>query len=293
MKAKKKPRGTKARVQAYKKRSAYIGTAIIVAILVAVIFVSSSLIYSLINPSPNHHINRDQTNNQPSQSKAAIVDQASLSPAGGLNETFIEKATNILRQGGYIVDYYPGAQVTVEFYKELPTHGYGLIIFRVHSTATERRDGEWIETPVCFFTSEPYTPKKYRYEQLTDQTVMVSYTGQPPYYFGIMPKFVASSMKGSFQNTIIVMTGCEGLDTPKMAEKFTQKGAKAYIGWDKPIFFSHTDAATIHILRHLIRDKQTIHQAVEQTMEEVGPDPADNSILRYYPLEAEDYTIES
>ena len=41
--------------------------------------------------------------------------------------------------------------------------------------------------------------------------------------------------------------------------------------------------ATTQLLKHLITEKQTIKQAVENTKSEVGSDPVDGSILLYYP----------
>lgn len=288
MKAKKKVKGTKARVQAYKKRLAYIATAITGAILIAIISISTFLIYSHLNPSPNQTINADQTNNQPLKPKAAIIDHLSLTAP---NQTFIQTATNILKNAGYTVDYYPGEEVTVEFYRKLPTHGHKLIILRVHS-ATDPRYG-W----VGFFSSEPYSETKYVYEQLTDRVTGASYTYPPsegePIYFGITPSFVTSSMEGRFQNTTIVMMGCDGLKYTSMAKALINKGAKAYIGWNELVQASHTDKATTHLLQHLITEKQTIKEAVEKTTEEVGPDPIEKGVLLYYPLEAGNYTIQN
>jgi len=88
------------------------------------------------------------------------------------------------------------------------------------------------------------------------------------------------------------MMDCEGLSNTWMAQAFVEKGAKVYIGWDKGIFFSHADAATIDLLQYLLLEKQTINQAVENTMKEVGADPAENSLLAYYPPEVGDQTIE-
>ena len=290
MRAKRKPKGTKARVQAYKKRSAYIGIAIILAVLVAIIAASSFLIYSHLNSSPNQTISPDQTNNPTSQPKAAIVDHLSLTAP---NQTFIQKATNTLEQAGYAVDYYPGGRVTVEFYRNLPTHDYRLIILRVHSTAAELEDEGFIETPVCLFTSEAHTTSKYFLDQWFGRIVQVSYTmPAPPYYFGIMPEFVTSSMNGRFPDSIIIMMGCEGLNNTKMAEAFIQKGVEVYIGWKGAVSASHTDQATTQLLQQLIIEKQTIKKAVTETMKEVGPDPAYASLLLYYPHEVEDQTIE-
>ena len=164
----------------------------------------------------------------------------------------------------------------------------------MHSTAAELQDEEFVETPVCLFTSEPYSTKTYLYEQLTDQIVMVSYTmPQPPYYFGIMPEFVAQSMKGSFQNSIIIMMGCEGLNNTKMAEAFIEKGAKAYISWKGMVSAPHTDQATTHLLQHFLIEKQTLKEAISETSKDAGPDPIYKSLLTYYPLEAGDYTIQN
>jgi hypothetical protein len=272
MNVKKKRLGTKAQMRAEKERERRIGTVIFTALILIVVLFSAYFGYTLLSQPQNQTLSQE-----PSQPKAAIVDQLSLTFP---NQTFIEAATNILKQAGYTIDYYPGEKVNVEFYRNLPTHGYKIIILRVHSS--ER----------TLFTSEPYSQTKYVYEQLTDQLHIASYTmPHPPYYFAIVSKFVSSSMKGTFQNTIIIMMGCKGLNNTKMAEAFVQKGAKAYIGWNKGVSADHTDTATISLLQHLIIEKQTIKQAVENTMKEVGPDPAYNSQLAYYPLEAGDTCV--
>ena len=284
MKGGKKPKGAKARVQAYKKRVAYIGTAITVVILVTIIAVSSFFIYSYLSPSPNQAINPDQTNNQPSQPKAAIVDHLSLTAP---NQTFKQTATTILEEAGYTVDYYPGEEVTVEFYRNLPTHGYSLIVLRVHSATTVGYRS------LGLFSSEVRSTTKYVYEQLTEQLVGARFPNDETEYFGISPLFVLHSMKGRFQNTTIIHMGCDGLVHTTMAEAFRQKGAKVYISWDGDVLASHTDQATTHLLQHLIAEKQTIEHAVTKTREKVGPDPAYKSLLVYYPLEAGDQTIEA
>jgi len=227
---------------------------------------------------------------EPEVHKAALVDHLSLSFP---NQSFIDNVTEILEQAGYTVDYYPGEEVTVEFYRNLPTHGYRLIILREHSSATQLQGKEIVESPVGFFTSEPYSQTKYVYEQLTGQ-LMAAYYPMPEssYYFAILPKFIAANTEGRFQNTIIVMMGCEGLTNTKMAEAFVEKGAKAYISWSDSVSASHTDQATIYLLQHLVTEKQTIEQAVETTMKEVGPDPVYNSLLISYPISSGNYIIE-
>jgi hypothetical protein len=286
MKTKKKHVGTKAEIEAIKNRERRIATVIFLVFILLIVIFSSYFTYNFLNQPQNQ-----TTNPASSQLKAAIIDQLSLTFP---NQTFIENATNILKQAGYSIDYHAGEEITVEFYKNLPTHGYGLIILRAHSSAAELQGKEFVETPVGIFTSESYSQTKYIYEQLTDQLVTASYTmPQPPYYFAIVPKFVTSSMKGTFQNTIIIMMGCEGLNNTKMAEAFIQKGAKAYIGWKGAVSASHTDTATTRLLQHLITEKQTTNQAIDNTMKEVGPDPEGKSTLCYYPVEAGDCTIQN
>jgi hypothetical protein len=280
----KKPRGIKHKVHEEKKREERIGLVIMVVVLTAIISVSGFLIHSMLSSS-----SKNQETSFPSELKAAIVDHLSLTFP---NQTFKQTATSILKQAGYSVDYYPGEKVTVEFYRNLPTHGYKIIILRVHSSATPVGG---TEGPVVLFTSERISLTKYVYEQLTDQLMGVAYSEEEKEkgitYFGISPLFVTNGMKGRFQNTVIIMMGCEGLDNPLMAKAFVGKGAEVYISWNKPVSASHTDLATTHLLKHLLIEKRTVKEAIQETFKEVGADPAYKSLLIAYPIEALDYTI--
>ena len=70
---------------------------------------------------------------QPTPPKAAILDQGSLAPTSRPNPVFVKKATSILKEAGFSVDYYLGEEVTVEFYRNLPNYGCDFIIERTHS----------------------------------------------------------------------------------------------------------------------------------------------------------------
>ena len=286
MKTEKKRVGTKAEIRAIKNRERRIATAIFLAFILLIVVFSSYFTYNFLNQPQNQ-----TTNPASSPLKAAIVDQLSLTFP---NQTFIETATNTLEQAGYSVDYYPGENVTVKFYRNLPTYGYKLIILRVHSSAT---NPDMTEGPVTLFTSERYDSTKYVYEQLTDKLVMVAFSqdewNKGITYFGINPPFITGSTNGRFQNTIIIMMGCEGLDNPLMAEAFVEKGAKVYISWNQPVSASHTDAATTQLLQHFLIEKLTLKQSVQETFKEVGFDPAYKSLLIYYPLEVGEQTIEN
>ena len=249
-------------------------------------------------------------NAMPPRVQAAIVDH--LNFTGQSNPAFVEECINILESGGLTRAYYNGKDVTVDFYRNLPSYGTILIILRVHS-AIMKVNGEIIPL-LGLFTSENYSDIKagttYRSdiyfdgEFHNDSLFRAYFPGENISYFAIGPKFVEKRMNGKFQNTIIIMMGCEGLGYVNtrtgtrikytdMAEAFINKGAKVYISWNGPISVNHTDQATLDLLQSLILHKRTIKRAVSETMEIVGKDPRYNSTLQYYPkiAEVENYAI--
>jgi len=276
---KKRSKGPRARVPRRKKRIPYVATVVIIASIL-IIIVASVVLFKSVSDQPSS----SQAVIPSAEPKAAIVDHLSLTYP---NQTFIQTATTTLEEAGFTVDYYPGEQVTVELYRALPTHGYEVILLRVHSAL---REGTKF---LALFTCEPYSTTKYYIEQLIDQVGIVEYQLGGDAYFGISHEFILSGINGQFQNTVIIMMGCNGLEYTPLAEAFIQKGAKVYVGWNKAVSASHTDHATITLLQHFIVQRQTIGKAIEETLQEVGPDPTDNSILLYYPLEAANYAIQN
>lgn len=226
---------------------------------------------------------------KPPQLTAAIVDHLSISQP---NQTFINQSTNALKNAGFKVDYYSGEEVTVNFYKHLPTHDYRLIILRVHSAIVENT------RLVALFTSELYDEYKaattYFWDAFDDRIVSVFFTDRTPQYFGITPRFIKSTMKEKFQDTIILMMGCDGLRIgyTSLAQAFLEKGAKVYVGWSGLVTSAHSDATMIHLLRALIIQKQTIINAIIDTMNDVGPDPTLGSELLLLPMEQRNYTLQ-
>jgi hypothetical protein len=239
-------------------------------------------------------------NQRPAQPKAAIVDQLSLTFP---NPTFVDSATSMLEKAGYAVDYYPGEEVTVDFYRDLPSHGYKLIILRAHSAvpgkdlaiqgeappATVQRVAAAIAEDSVLFTSEPYSKTSYLDEQEALRLFPVQYYGDTPgssWYFAIASRFIRSSMRGEFDGTTIVLVGCSGLTFDRTAAALVEKGARAVVGWTNLVSADHTDAATERLLEYLLTKGLTTEQAVARTMTEVGPDPSYGSVLRIYPPEA-------
>jgi hypothetical protein len=219
------------------------------------------------------------------RARAAIVDHLSVSYP---NPVFVKACKALLEGAGYAVDYYPGKEVTVEFYRNLPAHGYEFIVLRVHSAYIDKY------LSLAMFTNEPFDKHRYVYEQLRNR-VACGYI--KPYHEGdprclvITDKFVRHSMKGSFANTVIIMMGCDGVKKC-MATAFLEKGAQVYIGWDGPVSAVHTDRATMHMLRHLLAEGQTIGRATMETMQKVGYEPQYKSSLLFWPIEAGSLSVQ-
>lgn len=228
-----------------------------------------------------------QSNELPADSlKAAIVDQLySLQP----NEAAIKQMTQELTDYGFEVDVYQGDEVTVDLYRQLPGHGYKLIIFRAHSGLLGT-EGEAIKR-TCLFTNEPYSQTKHVTEQLSDQLAMARINENYPWVFGIGAEFVAEGMDGSFPNTVIVMMGCSCLYLYDLAQAFIQKGASTYTGWDAGVGLDYVDDATPVLITNLCRQGMTIKAAVDETMAQVGPDPSFHASLKYYPTESGNKTV--
>jgi len=222
--------------------------------------------------------------------KAAIVDHLSGSHP---NQTFVETSKSILANAGFKVYYYSKAAVTVDFYRNLPSMDFDVIVLRVHSAVSEGSD------LLVFFTSERFNDFKagttYLSDFLSDPPRLVRamiYEGADP-YFGITPSFV-QSMNGEFEDTLILMMGCNGLDPAhtSMAEALIDKGAKVYIGWDELVSPFHTDHAITCLLQKLFVEKKTVQIAVEETNSEVGPDPTYKSRLSWHPFEGGSFSFQ-
>jgi len=235
-------------------------------------------IYAMGPPSPNG----------PGKPRAAIVDQLySLQE----NEGFIAGVTAELEDYGLEVDLHQGDDITVDFYRGLAGYGYKLIIFRAHSGLVIE-DGQ-VLPKTLLFTNEEYSAGRYSYEQIDDRLGKGSAGEGYPMMFGITAKFVTSrSMPGTFDDTVIIMMGCSGIYYTDMAEAFVAKGASVYLGWHGSVNLHYVDTATPYLMRQLCSHNATIEEAVDSTMEVIGPDPTYLAELRYYPAEKGDKTLE-
>ena len=204
--------------------------------------------------------------------RAAIIDQLGLTRP---NPKFIALASAMLEAAGYQVDVYSGDEITVEFYKDLATHGYRLIVFRTHSSHVDPT-GE-----IGLFTSELYRKNRWVTEQLRGQLVYghtIPNAGGPT-YFSIVAAFIREEMRGRFDDTLLIIGGCETLASPQLAEAFLDRGASTVVGWDDVVDLAHNDRALLRLLLAIVGENMSVDEAIQRTMIDVGPDPVYHSWL--------------
>jgi hypothetical protein len=221
--------------------------------------------------------------------KAVIVDQLSSVRE---NEAFVANVTEELEEYGFQVDLYQGDNVKVDLYGDLATHGYKLIIFRAHSGLLAENGVTQDRT--VLFTNEGYSQLSHYDDQLHDRLVMARVGEGYPMVFGIPPKFISESMQGKFDDAVVIMMGCSGLFERDLAQAFVDKGASAYIAWNGTVELNYVDEATPYLVEQLCSGNITIKEAVDSTMDIIGPDPEHGAGLEYYPtypLDSGDKTL--
>ena len=142
------------------------------------------------------------------------------------------------------------------------------------------------------FTSEPYSETKHISDQWSDRLSIAQIDEHHPLVFAINDKFISQSMEGEFDNTVIIMMGCSCLYIDDMARAFVEKGASTYIAWDATVSLNFTDDVTAGLVEKLCTQGLTVRAAVAEIMEEKGPDPQFYAVLKYYPPQSADKTLE-
>ncbi|MCJ7604881.1 MAG: hypothetical protein MUO19_02460 [Dehalococcoidales bacterium] len=222
--------------------------------------------------------------------RAAIIDQLYVLES---NPEFNEKASRMMESYGFTVDIWQGSEITVDFYRELPTMGYKLIVFRVHSGLLISMEGDE-PAPLDYtylFTAENYTTTRYVTDQLSDKVSNALISDEYPLVFAVNSHFILDA-KGRFENTVILAMGCESYYYNDMPEAFLEKGASAYVGWDTIVSLAHVDAVTLDLLDNLCTDNATLAEATAATMADLGEDPYFHAVLRFTPPESADKTVQ-
>ncbi|MDH3677514.1 MAG: hypothetical protein OEQ12_04350 [Nitrosopumilus sp.] len=279
----------------------FFNTKIIIPILVLVF-----AIYAVNSSLQNEGIVAQEFENQDKSPRAIIIDQLSEEIP---NENFKRKAINIFEEAGYEVDIVEGQDITVDFYKDLPSMNYKYIVLRSHAVAKQNSD-----TPVVIFTGERYSTEQYISEQLfghvmraaplgvreiaaqvpTDNWTVVNetyqYFDQPVRqnihaendFFAISPKLVDEMMVGQFPSSTILLGGCSTLSNPSMAKSLIKRGASEVVGWDDLIGSLDNDRALLAIIEENVANNLEIEDAVSSHMEKLNKIPNWNVNLKSF-----------
>ena len=239
--------------------------------------------------------------------RAVIIDQLYKQIP---NELFHEQASQLLEDAGYQVDIFTTEDITVDFYKELPSMNYQYIVIRTHSADDKTNSS------VALFTGEEYTEDNYISEQLSGHVAkgtplqltvfrtggessdwnvfnfshrelissFVRETQNREEFFLITPKLVSELMVGKFPGSTILIGGCDSLSNTSLAESLIGRGASTIIGWDDTIDNFRNDADMLVFLEANLKNDMEIPEAVDFTTNnrEWGNDVVYNAKLAYY-----------
>jgi len=218
---------------------------------------------------------------------AAIIDQLhDIIP----NKIHQQKALEYLENAGYDVDVYTTEDITVDFFKKLPSMNYKFVYIRTHSLEVAQ-----LGNSTFLFTGEKYDVDKHILEQLAGQVrKAIPVNDQLPeemiknatlyeesMYFTIGSKLVDELMVGEFPQTVIVIAGCESVRTLDLAKSLILRGASAVVGWDRSINSMENDRVMLALLEEVLINKIGIYDAIPSVMEEFGSDLQYSSELRF------------
>jgi len=223
---------------------------------------------------------------------------------------FHQQASDRLKAAGYNVDIFTTQDITVDFYKKLPTMNYKFIVIRTHGVEDKNNDS------VDIFTGERYQEDKYIAEQLFGQVIrgapLQQITFEPNTnstsgwnivndtyremitpvtthieadddYFLITPKFVDELMVGKFPGSTFVIGACSSLGNISLAESLVNRGASFIVGWDGTVGDWENDMIMIQLLEETLIKNIELNEAVNLVMERYDwGDPTYNATLKYY-----------
>ncbi len=218
---------------------------------------------------------------------AVIIDQLHESIP---NQYFNEKAQQYLELAGYQVDNYKTEDITVDFYKNLPSMNYKFIVIRTHGL-----EDPSYNNATFLFTGEKYDINKYFNEQLSGQVGK----GAPIFdqqrrlieeknenlddqmFFLVGSKLVDELMVGTFPDSVILIGGCESLRNKDLAKSLIWRGASDIIGWDRTIGSIENDKMMLRFLEKVLVDKEDIEQVVYELNIKFSPDLQFSSKLQH------------
>ena len=219
--------------------------------------------------------------------KAVIIDQLERDMP---NPSFQNQTMEYFSKAGYEVDLYTYDDITIDFYKNLPSMDYNFIVFRSHALAIYGDNpSSWL------FTGEKYSEEKYIQDQLAGDLISraVPYrisqakdlgfdTASKDRHFIVSAKFVENLMTDKFPNSIVILGGCDTMKHPDFGHAFIERGASSVIGWNGLIDAIENDQVLSSLLKEILIEKSDIDDAVDSVMEEYLKEKDTDIRLKHY-----------
>ena len=230
-----------------------------------------------------------QESKQSTTQRAVIIDQLNDELP---NPEFQGDVTRILEDAGYQVDLYTTKEITVEFYKKLPSMNYNFILIRSHGGEGDPNE----EYPTRLFTGEKYSKEKYTLDQLSgqvgygfpfydEQLQEFQEKHENPYdhaYFTISSKMIKEGMVGTFPESTIIVGGCQSARSHDLMESLIRRGAGHVLGWDASIGSVDNDKAMIVFLEDIFVNKVTLYDAAAKINKEMTSSFEEDNILKLF-----------
>jgi len=202
--------------------------------------------------------------------KAVIIDQLDRDIP---NIHYQNQTMSYLQEAGYDVDLYTTEDITIDFYKELPTMDYEFIVLRSHSLAIYgEKPSSWI------FTGEKYDAGRYTQEQLSGMlspgvpfrqgqiSQMTQSDAKSERLFMIGSKMVDEMMEGNFPGSHIILGGCDTMSHSFFADALVKRGASSVVGWNGLVELRDNDAVMLSLLDDIFNENLEMVDAVEKVM---------------------------
>lgn len=253
-------------------------------IFLAIIVVVTSAIIT-INLQPDSIQIENQSNDK--LSRAAIIDQLHYDKP---NKIFQQNVTNYLEAAGYNVDLYTTRDITVDFYKLLPSMNYEFIVIRTHSLGI----GE-VEESSSLFTGEIHN----NYDHIEEQYSRIVGHGVPflpgeveelggfeamknQTFFVVGSKFIDKQMIGTFPKSKIILAGCETTQGDQLAKSLLFRGASEVVGWDGLVSSRQNDEVIMQVLEETFVNGIELEEAVESVMKQYEQKLLTDTELSHY-----------
>jgi hypothetical protein len=219
---------------------------------------------------------------------AAIIDQLhDILP----NKRHQQKSLKYLEDAGFDVDLYTTEDITVDFFKNLPSMNYKFIIFRTHSLEVPQ-----LGNSTFLFTGEKYNIDKHILEQLSGQVhkaiplsdqsseekIEEAMADPDTMYFTVGSKLIDELMIGEFPQSVIIIGGCESVRTPDLVKSLMLRGASVVVGWDRSIMSTENDRVMLALLEEILVNKIGMYDAIDSVMDEFGENLQYSSKLFYF-----------